>query len=744
MASKLKSFLAICLCSGGFEEVLATQMQPLQHSIETPMHLRTVLMTALLGSVLATASAEAATHQYRVFAEGVRAPLVPSEAAGNEGVASGSLVAQSSTDFGTVLTGRSASLVFQFTNTGTGAARDIRAVTGGSGLSLGSNTCGASGATVVVAAGQSCSVTVVYSPATAAPLVGNVVIGGTYTNSPASLSLTGMGAESANGVLTADTSSDFGTVTVGASTSRSFTFYNSGNGPANGVSASIPGTTGLTMTSNTCGTAAAPVTVGPNATCMITLAYGGSKSSRLSDVALSVAGTFTGAPASVALSGTVGDFSSNAAWSSYYQSVTALTPADLTFGTRTVDGYLTKNLYLINTGASGAMSVGYILTGDVNHFELGQPKQGSPTNSSACATGTGILATNRLSSTPCLTSDVKTSTYGVLLNLTYRPKSIGDHSITVTPISDNGTALPGAITLTGHGEFNPAGTWANAASSLTMSASDLNFGTKAPGTSISKTFYFRNTGTNGGLSAAFTMSGDISQFQFTRISTGTPTNSDSCITGGVIAANGTQLTECLGRDKALGGGAGYPDMFIQMKYAPTSVGNHRITLTPTSTNGSVMPQSVDFVGTAAFNPQSAWSTSSTSVSAPTASNLALGAKAIGTITNKIYYLHNTGQYGGQSVGFALSGDVGQFYISQIHKADGSGTAACTTGGVIAADKLSATPCQAEDINSGRYHEVRLIVVYAPTSAGSHSLTVTPTTNNGTVLPGAITLTGTGQ
>lgn len=100
----------------------------------------------------------------------------------------------------------------------------------------------------------------------------------------------------------------------------------------------------------------------------------------------------------------------------------------------------------------------------------------------------------------------------------------------------------------------------------------------------------------------------------------------------------------------------------------------------------------------------------------------------------------TGTNGPLSLGYQLSGDTDQFRVAYVLKMDGyPRTAGC--GATISTTEV--TPCLAEDVAAGGYTMLALRVEYAPTALGSHSVTLTPYTNNGTALPEPITFTGTG-
>lgn len=104
------------------------------------------------------------------------------------------------------------------------------------------------------------------------------------------------------GVLTADTSADFGNVAVNSNVSRSFTFSNPGTAPATGTFAELTGTD-LTLSSNTCGTIGAPVSVAAGGNCALTVAYNPKAPSDLSGSLRVTAPQAAGGPASMTITG---------------------------------------------------------------------------------------------------------------------------------------------------------------------------------------------------------------------------------------------------------------------------------------------------------------------------------------------------------------------------------------------------------------------------------------------------------
>jgi hypothetical protein len=101
----------------------------------------------------------------------------------------------SSTDFGVLALGGSATRTLQFTNMGTRPVSGVYATVSGSGLSITANapnSCGTQASPGSVAAGSSCQFSVTYAPAGEANLSGaSASVVSTATNSPSSVTLTG-------------------------------------------------------------------------------------------------------------------------------------------------------------------------------------------------------------------------------------------------------------------------------------------------------------------------------------------------------------------------------------------------------------------------------------------------------------------------------------------------------------------------------------------------------------------------
>jgi hypothetical protein len=74
------------------------------------------------------------------------------------------------------------------------------------------------------------------------------------------------------GTLSAGSDTNYGTVTVGSSAQRTFTFTTQGNTSATGVYASVTGA-GMSITANTCGAAGAPISLAKGGSCQLTARY---------------------------------------------------------------------------------------------------------------------------------------------------------------------------------------------------------------------------------------------------------------------------------------------------------------------------------------------------------------------------------------------------------------------------------------------------------------------------------------
>ncbi len=689
------------------------------------------LMAALLTVNPLLATAQVYQYQKRIPGLDVLEEPAPSPAAE---------VSTASLSFGQVGVGQSSARTVVLTNQG-----DADLLLSGAPTISGSGFYATTDCSATLAPEASCYVNVTFEPSAIQAYGGTLSIASNDAASPITVVLSGQGAAlEAVGQLTAETSTDFGNPGLNTTTTRQFTFHNSGTAAAVGVYAQLSTFAGLNFSYNGCGTAAVPVTVAAGGSCSMTASWTPTAASSLAGASLTIQGNFTGAPATLALTGKAGEFDAVAGWSQDYD---ANTPPSA-FPTTVLGATTIKTVYLRNLGTQGSIAAGFSLSGDISQFSLASVRLvkvygnylGSTT---ACE---AVIAPDKLSSSTC-TAYPKGGTFaGIEVRLAYIPTEIGNHTVTVTPTTNNGTALPAPLVLAGAGEFNPTAQWSTGQSTTTaFNSTTSSFGTLAVGTTTTKALYLRNVGTHGPLAGGVTLSGDTTQFKVSTIRKAHTSSASfsSCVSGGVIAAGGASASPCTA--DALPGAGIQPHVQVVIQYAPTEIGNHTITVTPTTNNGSVLPEPLVLTGAGEFNPTAQWSSAQSTATAFNSTTSSFGIRAVGTTLNKSLYLRNVGTHGPLAAGVTLSGDTAQFKVAVIRKAHtSSGTSTCVSGGVIAAGGASASPCMADALpGSGIQPHVEVIVQYAPTEIGNHTITVTPTTNNGSVLPEPLVLTGAG-
>ncbi len=196
------------------------------------------------------------------------------------------------------------------TNVGSSSAATVRLTNNGStALTLtgpvqvtGSTAFGAtSNCPASLPIGGYCDATVTFTPLSTATQTGSVRFQ-TSAGAP-TVALNGYGLE-AQGSLAATVSPDFGAVPLAGTSTRAFAFTNTGNKAATGVYVRFSTGTNLSLSSNTCGTQAAPVTVQAGASCGFSVVWTAATSAALSDT-VSAYGTFTSSTASVNLTGSL-------------------------------------------------------------------------------------------------------------------------------------------------------------------------------------------------------------------------------------------------------------------------------------------------------------------------------------------------------------------------------------------------------------------------------------------------------
>jgi len=225
-----------------------------------------------------------------------------------------------------------------FLNTGTGMLTLSQPTV--SGAAFASTTrCGST-----LAPGADCQTDVTFSAKEMGEAAGSLVFASNAQASPLTVPLSGTGLL-AQGALTANTSTDFGSVMVGANVTRVFTFANAGNTAVSNVQASVTGN-GLSITANTCGNAATPGSLPANSSCSLTVQYAPTSGTALVGAKLTVTSSAVNSPESMTLSG------------SGLQALASLqTNTSTDFGIVTVGNTGTLSFTLTNTGNTAATGV---------------------------------------------------------------------------------------------------------------------------------------------------------------------------------------------------------------------------------------------------------------------------------------------------------------------------------------------------------------------------------------------------
>lgn len=346
--------------------------------------------------------------------------------------------------FGNQLVGTGSSQTVTFTNTGTGSVTVSSVTPSGAGFSVS----GFSGSKTLTA-GQSFSLSVGFTPASAGSVSGAISVVSTATNSPTAVSLTGTGVQPLLSV--APSSISFGSVLTGSTNTQKITVSNPGSATLNLTQATLNGA-GYTLSG-----LALPASIAPGGAASFNVTFtpasGGTFSGSLA--LLSNAPT---SPASIVLSGT--------GVASTLQ--LSANTTSLSFGS-------------LNTGTSAAKNVTITNTGNA-----------SVTISQISENGAGYTLTGAVA--PLTLSAGQSASFGV----SFAPATAGTFAGTVT-VTSNATNSPLNVSLSGTG----------VASTMLLSATptSLGFGNQSVGSSASQNVTLTNTGNSSVTVSQITTSG---------------------------------------------------------------------------------------------------------------------------------------------------------------------------------------------------------------------------------------------
>jgi len=528
----------------------------------------------------------------------------------------------SSLNFPATLVGTSSSQAISLANTGTGSVTISQISSTGAGFSVS----GFSGS-VTLAAGQSLSLSVNFSPATVGSVAGSLAVVSTATNSPATIVLSGSGIQPQISVTPAST--NFGNVILGSAGTQTLTVSNPGTANLSVTQALLSGTgfslSGLTL----------PLNVPPGGSTSFSVKFApasaGTFSGNLtltnnspnSSSAVALVGTGVSSTLQISASPTSLGFGNLTTGTSATQSViltnagnSALT---LSQDTLTGSGFSVTGLALpltLSAGQSTSISVAFAPT-TTGNFSGTISVTSNATNSPATITlsGTGVQpqisvipastsfgnvsvgstgsqtltisnpGTASLSLTQALLSGTGFSISGLALPLSVPPGGTSSFAVSFAPASAG--SFSGNLTLVNNSPNSPfvvalSGTGVTPTLQLSASPTSLSFGSLTTGTSATQTVALTNTGNS---------SVSLSQDTLTGV-------------GFSLTGLALPLTLSAGQSTA-----------FSVVFAPTTTGNFSGTVTVTS-NAANSPTTVSLSGSGtaplSHTANLSWTPSSTS------------------------------------------------------------------------------------------------------------------------------------
>ena len=235
------------------------------------------------------AAAESITGNVTVSSSTGASAVIP---VSGVGVQPGLTVTPSSASFGNVTVGSPSSQTIRLTNSGTGTLSITQVGVSGSGFSTSTLSL-----PISLAANQSTTFNVVFSPTSAGTVNGAVSIVSNAPNSPASIPLSGSGVAASPTLSFSSNSLSFGNVNAGSSSTQTVTVTNTGN-----ASVTISGITetGSAFTLSGAGT---PVTLTVGQSLTFSVVYGPTAAGSNSGT-VTVTSNAAGSPMTISLSGT--------------------------------------------------------------------------------------------------------------------------------------------------------------------------------------------------------------------------------------------------------------------------------------------------------------------------------------------------------------------------------------------------------------------------------------------------------
>jgi hypothetical protein len=264
-----------------------------------------------------------------------------------------------------------------------------------------------------LAPGQTCAISVSFSPTSAGSRTGNLSITDNTANSPESVALGGTGVAPGPAVSVTPAGLMFGSQQVGSSSgAQTVTVQSSGTAPLSITAISVAGANaGEFAESDTC--PMAPATLAVNATCTMSVTFSPTASgARTANVA--IADNAAGSPQSVGLSGTG------------TAPAVSLTPASLAFGSQSVGKASAAQTLTVKDSGTAPMSITGISVTGANASDFAQ--------TSTCPVSPATLAAGA----------------SCAVSVTFTPAAVGSRTASLN-VTDNAQGSPQTEALSGTG-----------------------------------------------------------------------------------------------------------------------------------------------------------------------------------------------------------------------------------------------------------------------------------------------------
>jgi hypothetical protein len=346
------------------------------------------------------------------------------------GTQSGLSISPATFDFGSVVDGQTKSQNFTLTNTGTATLTVTQISVAGSGYS-------ASGLNTptTIGVGKTAAFSLLFAPTTAGSLSGSVSISSDAPSSPNVASVAGTGVAASVTISPSPSSLSFGNVNAGSSSSKSVTITNSGNSSVTLSQVTVSAKDVLASGMST------PMTLTPGQNASLNLTFNPS-------AAESVTGNVT-------ISSTQGTSAVIPVTANGVQAALSLTPSSVSFGNVTVGSPNSQTIQISNTGSA-------VLT----------ISQLSVTGSGFSTSSVGL---------PLSLNPGAASTF----NVQFAPQSAGSVSGSISLVS-NAPNSPGTLALSGTGVA--------ATPTISLSSTNLSFGSVNTGSSAQQSITITDTG----------------------------------------------------------------------------------------------------------------------------------------------------------------------------------------------------------------------------------------------------------